>query len=61
MSNWEPAEDTMYRDARNDHFSFHAYSKLYQENQNLKEEVRRLQIRLEAALTEMEKARRLVG
>jgi len=61
MPNWEPAEDTMLREAREDRYSFHAYKKLYEENQNLKEEVRRLKIRLEAALTEMEKARRLVG
>jgi len=61
MSTWEPAEATMLEEARHERYSARAYAKLWEENQNLKEEIRRLKIRLEAALSEMEKARRLVG
>ena len=61
MSTWESAEATMLEEARHERYSARAYTKLWEDNQNLKEEVRRLKIRLEAALTEMEKARRLVG
>lgn len=55
------AEDAMLRAAREDRYSQHAYEQLWQENINLREEVRRLTVRLDAALQEMEKARRLVG